>query len=189
VPWPSARILWRARLERIAAAFVAREAAEGGVPVLIEERGAVDLPGLDFRLTARPDRIDRLPDGTLHILDYKTGDVPTAREQEHFEKQLLLEAAMAERGAFRRIGPQTVSRISYIGLKADAKVQNTEITPGVTAKAWAELNRLVGRYAQRAQGYAARRAPKRAEQAGDYDQLARFGEWEMTDRPVPQDVG
>jgi ATP-dependent helicase/nuclease subunit B len=189
VPWPSARILWRARMERIAPAFVAREAAEGGVPVLIEERGSVDLPGLPFRLTARPDRIDRLPDGTLHILDYKTGDVPSVREQEHFEKQLLLEAAMAERGAFRRVGPQTVSRISYIGLKADAKVLTTEITPEVTARAWEQLNRLIGLYACRAQGYAARRAPKRAEQDGDYDQLARFGEWAMTDRPVPEDVG
>ena len=189
VPWPSARILWRARLERVATAFVAREAAEEGVPVLIEERGSVDLPGLAFSLTARPDRIDRLPDGRLHIFDYKTGDVPSKDEQEHFEKQLLLEAAMAERGAFRKLGPRGVARISYIGLKADAKVLTTDITPEITAKAWADLNRLMGRYAQRAQGYAARRAPKRTEQTGDYDQLARLGEWEMTDRPVPQDVG
>jgi len=102
---------------------------------------------------------------------------------------LLLEAAMAERGAFRKLGPRGVARISYIGLKADAKVLTTDITPEITAKAWADLNRLMGRYAQRAQGYAARRAPKRTEQTGDYDQLARLGEWEMTDRPVPQDVG
>lgn len=189
VPWPSARILWRARLERVATAFVAREAAEGGVPVLIEERGSVGLPGLSFSLTARPDRIDRLPDGTLHILDYKTGDVPSPKEQEHFEKQLLLEAAMAERGAFRKLGPQTVARISYIGLKADAKVVMTDITPEITAKAWAQLNRLIGLYAQRAQGYAARRAPKQVAQEGDYDQLSRFGEWAMTDRPAPEDVG
>ncbi len=189
VPWPSARLLWRARLEQVATAFIAREVASEGVPVLIEEPGMVDLPGLEFRLSARPDRIDRLPDGKLHILDYKTGEVPTAKEQEHFDKQLLLEAAMAERGAFRRLGPQTVAFVSYIGLKADAKVLTTEITPDLTARTWEELCRLIGRYARRAQGYAARRSPKRAEQAGDYDHLARFGEWAMTDRPAPEDVG
>jgi ATP-dependent helicase/nuclease subunit B len=25
--------------------------------------------------------------------------------------------------------------------------------------------------------------------AGDYDDLARFGEWELTDAPEPEDVG
>ena len=40
---------------------------------LLEEKGGADLPGLGFTLTAKPDRIDELPDGSLHILDYKTG--------------------------------------------------------------------------------------------------------------------
>ena len=39
------------------------------------------------------------------------------------------------------------------------------------------------------QGFTARRAMQKAGDVGDYDQLARFGEWELTDlpdaRPVP----
>lgn len=189
VPWPAARALWRARLERASAAFVAREAAGEGTPAVIEERGTVALPGLGFRLTARPDRIDLLPDGRLHILDYKTGKPPTKKQQEAFDKQLLLEAALAERAGFAALGVREVARISYIGLDAAATIETTAIDPALTADAWARLCGLIGRYAARGQGYASRRAVERVDQVGDYDHLARFGEWEMTDPSFPEDVG
>lgn len=189
VPWPAARLLWRARLDRAAPAFLAREAAQEGTPVMIEEQGAVALPGLDFTLTARPDRIDRLPDGRLHILDYKTGTLPSRKQQDTFEKQLLLEAAMAERGGFARIGPAEVARVTYVRLDPGGSTLMTEITPEVTLATWEGLCRLIGRYRQRALGYTARRAVEKVAQAGDYDHLSRFGEWDLTDPPAPEDVG
>jgi RecB family exonuclease len=189
VPWPAARHLWRARLDRAADAFLLREAGSGGQPVLIETKGSITLPALDFCLTAKPDRIDEYPDGTLHILDYKTGTPPTAKEQKPFDKQLLLEAAMAERGAFEAIGARRVARISYVGVNAAAKVESTEITPDLLAGVWGDLHRLVGQYLSPGQGYASRRAVFKARLPGDYDHLARFGEWDMTDSPMPGDVG
>jgi len=189
VPWPAARRLWRARLERAADAFLLREAGSVGQPVLIETKGSITLPALDFCLTAKPDRIDEYPDGTLHILDYKTGTPPTAKEQKLFDKQLLLEAAMAERGAFEAIGARRVARISYVGVNAAAKVESTEITPDLLARVWGDLHRLVGQYLSPGQGYASRRAVFKARVPGDYDHLARFGEWDMTDSPMPGDVG
>jgi hypothetical protein len=51
------------------------------------------------------------------------------------------------------------------------------------------LHRLVGQYLSPGQGYASRRAVFKARFPGDYDHLARFGEWDMTDKPVPEDVG
>jgi hypothetical protein len=39
------------------------------------------------------------------------------------------------------------------------------------------------------QGYTSRRAVFNERFPGDYDHLARFGEWEMTDRAVPVRVG
>ena len=188
-PWPAARALWRARLERAAPAFLAREAASGGRPVMIETRGAISLPGLGFTLTAKPDRIDELPDGRLHILDYKTGAPPTGKQQAQFDKQLLLEAAMAEKAAFETLGPREVARISYVGLNAAAKVETTEITAEIVTQVWTDLHRLIGRYMMREQGYVARRAVFEDRIAGDYDHLARLGEWDMTDRPLPEDVG
>lgn len=189
VPWPTARLMWRARLERAAPAFLAREAAEVGTPVILEEKGAVTLTPSGFTLTAKPDRIDALPDGRVHILDYKTGAPPTAKQQAAFDKQLLLEAAMAERGGFAPLGPREVARITYVGLGADMKVLTTEMTPEITAGVWEGLERLIARYLSPAQGYVARRAVFEARFPGDYDHLARFGEWDMTDTPHPEDVG
>ena len=48
---------------------------------------------------------------------------------------------------------------------------------------------LVGEYLSPSKGYASRRAVFGAAFPGDYDHLARFGEWDMTDAPEPGDVG
>ncbi len=110
------------------------------------------MPGWAFALTAKPDRIDELPDGRLHILDYKTGAPPTAKQQKAFDKQLLLEAAMAERGAFATLGPREVARITYVGLNAAAKVETTEMTAELTGEVWEGLARLIARYMTRDAG-------------------------------------
>ncbi len=189
VPWPAARLLWLARLERVAGWFAAFDTAQPGSPLMVEEKGAVTLEKAGFTLTARPDRIDRLADGRLHILDYKTGSPPTKKMQELFDKQLLLQAAMAERGGFAAAGPSGVARISYVGLGAAPKVEATEITPELLAQVWAGLEALLAAYARRERGYTARRAVFQSRFAGDYDHLARHGEWEVSDDPAPEDVG
>jgi ATP-dependent helicase/nuclease subunit B len=65
-PWPVARRLWRAKLERIADRFVAEEAerAARGEPVGIEGTGALTFADPPFTLTAKADRIDRHADGS-----------------------------------------------------------------------------------------------------------------------------
>ncbi len=102
-PWPTTRTLWRARIARIAPWFVATESERQtlGTPAVIEQLGKYPIPGFDFTLSARADRIDLTPDGRALIYDYKSGNPPTDKQQRAFEKQLLLEAALVERGAFR----------------------------------------------------------------------------------------
>lgn len=189
IPWPATRALWRARLDRVADWFLAQEAARPGTPVLIEKEGAVTMAAPPFTLTAKPDRIDRMPDGRLHILDYKTGAPPSPDQQKHFDKQLLLEAAMAERGGFAALGPSQVARISYVGVGGAPKLVTTEMDKDQTDAVWAELAALIAAYDTRAQGYTARRAVFEERTRGDYDHLARFGEWEMSDPSAPEDVG
>ena len=60
-------------------------------------------------------------DGLLHIYDYKTGTPPTKDQQVHFDKQLLLEAAMAERGGFPDLGRGKVAEATFIGMGATPK--------------------------------------------------------------------
>jgi RecB family exonuclease len=188
VPWPAARVLWLARISRAADFFISHDGADGGVPVSLEQRGRIRLDPLDFELFGTPDRIDLLPDGRLHILDYKTGTPPTRKQQEQFDKQLLLAAAMAERGAFKEVSPTEVARITYVGLGTNPKLETTALMPEDLDKVWEDLHRLVRRYQSRQTGYTARRAVFASRFPGDYDHLARFGEWDMTDSATPEDV-
>ena len=189
VPWPAARALWLARLSRAANFFLDIDSRDAGTPVVLEEAGKVDLPTLNFRLIGTPDRIDRLPDGRLHILDYKTGTPPTQAMQKAFDKQLLLAAAMAERDGFKGLEAAEVARITYVGLGSTPKVEPTEITPTITAEVWQGLHELIGHYRHEAAGYTARRAVQKERFEGDYDHLSRYGEWDTTAHPKAESVG
>ena len=186
VPWPAARALWLARLERAADFFLMVEGREGGTPIILERAGAVQVEPFDFRLTGTPDRIDRLPDGRLHILDYKTGSPPTQAMQKAFDKQLLLAAAMAERDGFPGIEGAQVARITYVGLGSNPKIEDTEIDPVVTEEVWEGLKALIAHYAVEDTGYTARRAVMKERFEADYDHLSRFGEWDTTDLAVAE---
>ncbi len=188
-PWPAARALWLARLARAADFFLAFDARSGGVPVTLEKKGRVALTGLDFALSGTPDRIDRLPDGRLHIIDYKTGTPPTKAMQESFDKQLLLAAAMAERDGFRGLEGAEVALISYVGLGSSPKLEETSITPEVTGAVWEGLYKLIAHYLDAGSGFTARRAVMKERFEGDYDHLSRYGEWETSDDPVAEVVG
>lgn len=191
IPWPSARRLWLARLTRIADSFVAAESGRQAVgrPVVMEKTGSVSLENVNFTLTARPDRIDLLEDGRVHIYDYKTGAPPSDNKQKAFEKQLILEAAMAARGGFAELGPRVVAGTTYIHLGGDGAEKPGVTEEGLADAEWDRLGKLIAAYLRRESGYISRRAVFETRRAGDYDHLARFGEWQMSDAPSPEDVG
>lgn len=191
VPWPSARVFWRARIEAIADRLVVDELARAalGRPVVVENYAHLPVPGLDFRLIARPDRIDALRDGTAHIYDYKSGKPPSDKQMQAFDKQLPLEAAMVTRGAFNRLGPVPVSGVSYIQLGGEGATEPRTLPPEAIAETWDRFVDLIRRYQAGGKGFTARRAVEQVADGGDYDHLSRFGEWSMADDPVPEKVG
>ncbi|MFV0385420.1 double-strand break repair protein AddB [Paracoccus sp. (in: a-proteobacteria)] len=191
VPWPSARAFWQARIEGIARRIVTDEVArlDEGRPQIIEARGAVSLAGMDFRLTAKPDRIDLLNDGRAMIYDYKSGKPPTDKQIASFDKQLVLEAAMARRGGFTVLGPVDVAGIRYIQLGGDGRTQDRAHDAGIENENWEGFVRLIAAYLTGGTGFTAKRAPERMGYAGDYDHLSRFGEWSLADDPKPERVG
>ncbi len=187
IPFPATRALWLARLMRAADHFLTQDGKHGGTALAVEERGALPVAGTPFTLTGTPDRIDRLPDGTLHLIDYKTGAAPKAADQETHRKQLLFAAVMAENGGFAKLGPNVVSKISYISLGSGDKAVETALTPDRLAQEQAQLVTLIAAYFRPETGYVARRAefaPQR-----DYDHLARYGEWQTSDDAVRIAVG
>jgi ATP-dependent helicase/nuclease subunit B len=190
-PWPTVRALWRARIDRVADWFLETDASRRALatPRLIEEPGSLPAPGRAFTLTGKADRIDLTPDGRAMIYDYKTGTPPTEKQQRAFDKQLLLEAAMVERGAFSALGPRTVAGAAYIGLGAKPAIVTAPLADQPPAQIWDEFLQLLDRWSRRDRGYTSRLAPRQTTDAGKYDHLARFGEWDHTTDPTPGDVG
>ncbi len=190
-PWPAARRLWLAKLARVADQFLEDEAERltRGVPASLEKTGRVALQDLGFVLTAQADRIDLTPGGTAIVYDYKTGSPPSAKEQQFFDRQLLLEAAMLEAGGFESLGPLAVDDAAFIGLGNPPRVVPAPLEKLPLPQIWHELRLLISAYLEPDQGYTARRRMARDSAAGDYDLLARFGEWDATDPPQPEDVG
>jgi RecB family exonuclease len=189
VPFPVERAAWRARMARIARPLVEGLSKEGGTPVLLEEKHGVEVPGLGFRLVGKPDRIDLLPDGGLRIVDYKTGKPPSPRQQEHFAKQLLLASVMASLGSFPGLEGNPVREIVYQGLGGGLPRAATAVDDALIGKALEEFRALIRAWQNPQRGYTARRAVFDLKWPGDYDDLARHGEWDATQDPWPEDVG
>ncbi|MEQ3678314.1 double-strand break repair protein AddB [Pseudophaeobacter sp.] len=190
VPWPVARMLWLSRIQRLAGDFLLAEQnrQSRGKPLKLEALGEARLQPLDFTIACRADRIDQDDRGFLHLYDYKTGAPPSEAQQKKFEKQLLIEAAMAEEGAFKEIGPAEVASAAFIGLGSTLKEVPAPLQDQPPAKIWEELKQLIGAYFEQDQGYSSRRMVHRDDIAGDYDHLARFGEWDRSATPEPEDL-
>lgn len=196
VPWPSVRIQWLGHLSAIADQFIVDEAArqDAATPLGHETVGKVTLPGSIFSLRGKADRIDMQPDGRLVIYDYKTGAPPSEKEMRYYKRQLLVEAVMAEHGAFDGISATTVARVAHIGLNRALKQTGvaldfykptkSEEIDYRTATIEAELRQLLQHFHLESQGYMSRRAMERIRFSGDFDHLARFGEWDETQEPV-----
>lgn len=181
---------WWPRFLRTAAWVAEQEKAraDGLRRVHVEIAGAYDLPGVDrpFTLTGRADRVEEYSDGTLVIIDHKTGQPPTKREvYAGLAPQLPLEAAMIEAGAFpdlpagsglavqgleywRLVGSRTTGgEIRAVG--GDVRTVATEALDGLVA--------LVNLYARADTPYPARPVPEQAPRFSDYEHLARVQEW------------
>jgi RecB family exonuclease len=189
-PWPADRRAWRAAMERAADWFIEGEAErrKTAVPERLEVRAQTVMEN-GFTLTAEADRIDRNTDGTVTIYDYKTGSVPTKAAMDAFDKQLYLEAILAERGAFQDMNPTVVHSVAHIGMGSDRKVSSHMMNDTILAETWSGLAELVDRYRDPTLGYKARRALTKTSDRSDYDHLSRFGEWNESTPPTLIKVG
>ena len=189
-PWPAARVMWLARIERIADWFIERENQRQSYaqPTAFESKGTHRFADLDFTLTGYADRVDKTEFGDALIYDYKTGNPPNKNEQKYFDKQLLLEAAMVEEGGFEGVGIAPVAQATFIGLGSKPVEIPAPLDDETPREVLAGLHDLISSYLALDQGFTARRIMQTDASVGDYDQLARFGEWDATKDPMPQDL-
>ncbi|MDJ1015950.1 MAG: double-strand break repair protein AddB [Paracoccaceae bacterium] len=185
VPWPATQRHWMGHIETIAQDFSKQEMARErrASPFAFEVKGRMPIDGLPVEIIGTADRLDRARDGSLVIYDYKTGAPPKMPQVRHFHKQLLIEAVMAERGSFEGIRGAHVSRVGYIGLDRalisyDIPTEKSDEGDFRTGAISGELAALIRAYHQETQPFPSRRAMEKVRWEGDYDHLARFGEWD-----------
>ena len=183
VPWPTDRIQWRVRIEKIAKWFVAQEQARRieARPVLFEKTGRMELHKPPFRITAKADRIDIDTLGQALIYDYKTGTAPSENRQLFLDVQLLVTAAIVCEGGFEQISPRGVAEAVYIALGGDGKEVRAPLEKRPPDQTVAMLLKLIEAYRDPDMGFTARNKMHKDAFGSDYDQLSRFGEWDASD--------
>ncbi|MAM63409.1 double-strand break repair protein AddB [Maritimibacter sp. UBA3975] len=191
-PWPATRLLWLAKLERVADWFLEGEdeRQKQVTHIHTEVAGKATFGSPPFTLYGKADRIDLRDDGQVAIYDYKTGAPPSEKQQRAYDKQLLLEALVARAGGFDGLGKLATARVAYIGLGATPKVVPIDVTSADLERVQAELETILAYFQDRDRGYTSRRVVESSARfGGDYDHLARYGEWDHTADPEGTEVG
>lgn len=190
---PLMRSLWQPRLVKAlewVEEEIVRQRAEGRQVLKTEIRGEMVFDGI--RIHGRADRIDRLPDGGLAVVDYKTGKPPSPRMvEEGFALQLGLIGLIARHGGFQDIAGEP-ARFEYWSLSKRLRGQDFGYSEepilegprrrGVPrdeflSRTEAYLSDAITRWIKGREPFTARLNPDYPGYA-DYDQLMRLDEWQ-----------
>lgn len=180
---------WQPRFERIARWMAEHEAQwrAYAAPLRTEYEGRATIPTSAgaFTLTARADRIDRMRDGTLALIDYKSGGTYTkARMKNGDSPQLPLEALIAREGGFADLGTRT-GYIGYWKMSGGAKegeiiaLDDEAEIADAAQKTYEALVQLVEAFAEEDTPYLCQPRPERAPRFNDYRHLSRIQEWSV----------
>ncbi|TPG21455.1 double-strand break repair protein AddB [Sphingomonas koreensis] len=187
---PMLRALWQPRLMEAIdwiAAKMAELDAEGRRVAAVEASGAAEIGGIT--LSGKADRIDRLADGALAIVDYKTGKPPSAAAvRAGYSLQLGLIGAIAERGGFAGLSGRAGAfeywslgkgrdGFGYVATPVDPAGKRDRIpTDEFTVIAAAHFADAAARWLTGNEAFTAKLHPEYAPYA-DYDQVMRLDEW------------
>jgi ATP-dependent helicase/nuclease subunit B len=191
---PDVNAFWWPRFQRMAEWIhgLDGELRESLLRVLVEERGEYnfDIFGERYTLSGRADRIDVFTDGTVRIIDYKTGEPPSDKTvKAGLSPQMTLEAAIIAEGAFAAIGPRITREALYLHLKggfppgtSHAVGTSRDNKFNLMEAATDHLARFKGQlaaYQALSAAYPPRIAMKKEEDPSDYDHLSRYLEWSL----------
>jgi ATP-dependent helicase/nuclease subunit B len=181
---PMLRALWAPRLlEAIdwIAELERQNQAEGRRPLAAEATGETALAGIIVH--GRVDRIDRLADGGLAIIDYKSGAPPTQKAvREGFALQLGLLGLIGRAGGFEGVSgdPEAFeywSLARYRGKFGRLMCADKDMAPGeFLDHAYRNFAEAARKWLTGDEPFTAKLNPAYAPY-GDYDQLMRLEEW------------
>ena len=189
---PLLRALWRPRLLR-ALEWVELELARdpSRAPVVWEKKGAMHVDGIEIYGYA--DRIDRLGDGTLAVVDYKTGRAPSKKEVEQgYALQLgTIGLILREAGFDGTTGDASLFEYWKLGKDKDSEtgfgavtspIKLTSRQGGIEPEDFLPeterfLHEALSKWILGEEPFAARENPD-APGYATYDQLMRLAEWQ-----------
>lgn len=188
---------WRPKLIKALEWFIQHEEQwrENAKTILSEEKKNISFKcnGIDFTLEAKPDRIDRLNDGTLAIIDYKSSDPSTTKlsVQSGLTPQLSLEALIATKGGITG-APEAPSYLGYwvlSGALSEAGFEKIIQPPEDDMILFMEntflgLKNLIEAFYQEETPYYSIPNPKNQPKIDcqNYRHLARIAEWSVVDQ-------
>jgi ATP-dependent helicase/nuclease subunit B len=202
---PGVWAFWWPRFERIARWFVAEEEARRRGEIVesgSERKGRLVLAarGGPFTITAIADRIDRLVDGGLALIDYKTGALPAKAEIVNaVAVQLPLEAAIARDGGFEWPGEAGIVRGAASALEywrlpggdppGERKPIGDSDPMRLIDHVLERVRRLIDRFDDQATPYAPVPDPRWRPRFSDYGHLERLDENEVEPEPeAPEEM-
>jgi ATP-dependent helicase/nuclease subunit B len=177
---------WWPRFERIAAWFIdneeARKADLHASHTEISGKLTIATTAGPFSITAKADRLDVRHDGSVDVIDYKTGGVPSWQNVEQgLAPQLTLEAAILNAGGFKDIGARPVNSVQYWRLQGSnpaGEIRAMDLRDNkLQTEAIAGLKQLVESYGHEHVPYLAQPRPKHALRYNPYAHLTRTQEW------------
>ncbi|WP_448954405.1 double-strand break repair protein AddB [Labrys neptuniae] len=193
--FPEVLAFWRPRFAAIAQFLVDWESERRPrlARVLSEIPGKLNWPTLAdraFTLSARADRIEVAGDGRVSILDFKTGQAPTAKQvQTGLAPQLALEMAILLEAGFSGVpAPEVLGDPAIVHLAGGSKGPSEkplifkDTTPiEIALDSLARLKALIDRFENEKTPYASLLHPMfKGRRYGDYDHLARVREWSVS---------
>lgn len=188
---PLMKALWAPRALRAvewAALAMAEWTAEGWRPALAEARGEALLRN-GIKLTGKADRIDVAAEGSLAIVDYKTGMPPSHAQLEGgYALQLGLLGWLAQEGHVPGLAAGEVAALRYwrlsggsvAGKVSDPLVFNRRDwsdPPRFIAESMVHLDRLCAELLLGDAPFTAKLHPDYSTRYKDHDHLARVAEW------------
>lgn len=195
----TAAAFWKPRLESALKWFIRQQEKRqsGTARIFCEQDGEISFQtkGGEFRLSGKADRIDIQNDGSVTLIDYKTGLLPAKKSVlTGYSPQLPLEAAILQQNGFKNVQNKSATAMEYWRLRGQQDggtirqvTTGKEDTEALAGEALERLKDLINTYDDERTPYLATPDTSVSLQYNDFDHLARFDEWAASDSSEQQE--
>lgn len=137
-----------------------------------------------WKITARADRLEQWSDGSLCVVDYKTGSLPkniAKLVKLGYKPQLSIEGLIAASGGFTDVAARPIKFLRYWQMDGQEILLNEAESNEAMQHAEQNIRQLIAAYDDPNRAYLTKPNPKTAPAQTDYDHLSRYLEWAVKD--------